>query len=209
MYKLYARTGSGSAAVEALLTLLDLPHTVEIVERRADGRAPASLLKINPLGQVPALILPDGDVMTESAAILIHLADLDSRHRYAPALGSPLRARYLRWMIYLATNIYMTDLRFFYPQRYTTDPKGAEAVKQAALNRFEEEWQVFAEALGKGPFILGETMSAADIYAAMLAAWNRDVSAFFARHSNVKGLCSRVTAVSPIADIWARNELAS
>lgn len=208
MYTLYARPGLGSTAVEALLALLDLPHRLELVDRGPDGNPPAAYFGINPLGQIPALRLPSGEVMTESAAILIHLADSDEKHRYAPPPGSPLRPRFLRWMIFLATNTYMTDLRIFYPWRYTTDPGGADAVKQAAIERFEEEWRVFAEALGQGPFILGDRMSAADIYAAMLAAWHPDLPGFFARNPSLKAYCGRVTAIPPIGEIWARNELA-
>jgi glutathione S-transferase len=140
--------------------------------------------------------------------MMIYLADLDGTYRYAPAPGSPPRARYLRWIVYLSANLYMTDLRFTYPQRYTADPAGADAVKRAAIDRSAEEWRVFADALGEGPFILGAAMSAADIYAAMIAAWDLDMPAFLARHPNVRRLCSQVSADPTIAEIWKRHQLA-
>ena len=84
---------------------------------------------LNPLGQVPALILPDGTVMTESAAIAIHLADLHPQLRLAPAKNSPERALYLRWMIYLAANIYVSDLRIYHPERISADPAHGDAIK--------------------------------------------------------------------------------
>ncbi len=207
MFKLYARRGAGSMAVEALLAECDVPYRVEDVERGPDGKIPASFYRINPLGQVPTLVLHDDSVMTESAAILVYLADLHPGSGLAPPAASPLRARYLRWLVYFATTVYMSDLRMYHPQRYTDDPAGAEAVKRQAIGDMAREWDIFAAALGKGPYVLGETFSAVDIYAAMLATWNADVPAFFARHPNIKALYDRVVARPRIAKVWERNEV--
>ncbi|MGQ0485157.1 MAG: glutathione S-transferase family protein [Hyphomicrobiales bacterium] len=206
MFKLYARRGAGSMAVEAVLAECAVPYQVEDLERGPDGKFPASFYRINPLGQVPTLILPDDSVMTESAAMLIYLADLHPDTGLAPPVSSPLRARYLRWLVCLATTVYMSDLRYYHPQLYTSDPAGAEAVKGAALGDMAREFDIFAEALGEGPYVLGETFSAVDIYAAMLASWNADVPAFFARHPNIKALHDRVTSRPRIAKVWERNE---
>ena len=64
---------------------------------------------------------------------------------------------------------------------------------------------VYANALGDKPFILGETMSAVDIYAALLSTWNPNPEAFFARHPNVKKMYDRVSARPAIARVWARH----
>jgi glutathione S-transferase len=103
------RAGSESAVVEALLEEAGTDYEVIAVERGTAG--PEGFSRISPLGQVPALVLPDGTAMTESAAIAIYLADLYPKIRLAPPHGSPQRATYLRWMIYLAANIYMSNLR--------------------------------------------------------------------------------------------------
>jgi glutathione S-transferase len=207
MYTLYARPVAGSAVVEAVLALAGVPYHIIDLERGADGRFPDAFYTLNPLGQVPTLILPDDSVMTESAAIAIYLADLFPSAGLAPAPSSPERARYLRWMVFLATTVYMSDLRLYYPQRYTADAEGTAGVKQAGIEAMAREWEVFAAALGEGPFILGERMSAVDIYAAMLATWNVDVPEFFARHPNVKMLYDKVKAIPEIAAVWDRNKM--
>jgi glutathione S-transferase len=207
MYTLYARPGAGSMAVEALLALAGAPHQVIDIERGPDGHFPDGFYKLNPMGQVPTLVLPDDSVMTESAAIVIYLADFFSSAGLAPEPSSPKRAAYLRWLLFLATTIYMSDLRLYYPERYTTHAKGAAGVKQAAIAAMAREWDIFAAALGQGPFILGERMSAVDVYAAMLATWNLDVPVFFAKHANIKALYDRVIAVPQIAGVWARNKM--
>src|ERR1700732_1357407 len=83
-YIVYGSPGSGSVPVEAALMLIGAPYEVigETVLRDV-ARNPA-VFKVNPLGQVPVLILPGGEVMTESAAILIWLAD-----RYPNAALAP------------------------------------------------------------------------------------------------------------------------
>ncbi|MDP4823939.1 MAG: glutathione S-transferase N-terminal domain-containing protein, partial [Aestuariivirgaceae bacterium] len=95
MYTLYGRPATGSAAVEALLEELGLPYRLENVSKGPDGQpSPAFLATINPLGQVPALKLPDGTVITESAAIMIYLADLVPGANLAPLPTHPARAHY-------------------------------------------------------------------------------------------------------------------
>ncbi len=93
-YCLYGRPGTGSAPVEAALAMGGFD--ADIIDVPADPSAPGhdGLLALNPLGQVPALVLPDGTVMTESAAILIHLADSAAPGLLGPAPGDPARPAY-------------------------------------------------------------------------------------------------------------------
>jgi glutathione S-transferase len=205
MYTLYGRPGSGSGACEAILKLAKAPVKIVDVEKLPDGSPPPELLAVNPLGQVPTLVMSDGGVMTESAAICIYLADLHVDAGLAPLPTDHLRASYLRWMMYLSASIYMSELRFFYPHRYTTDPGGVDAVKASAAARKDLEWSVFAEALDDKPFMLGEDISAVDIYGAMLISWIEDLDSFFARHPNLGALYRRVAATPGIATVWSRH----
>jgi glutathione S-transferase len=202
-YTLYARPASGSAAVEALLQLLDVQHEVVDVPREADGSIPASFRAINPMGQVPVLKLPDGTIMTESAAIMIYLADLVPG--LAPAPASPERAKYLRAIIFMAATPYNTDLRLYYPDRYSTDESHAPAIAAKASQDLTREFAVFESWLGDGPFIAGKTMSAADIYAAMLLSWSDDVPGLLARHPKLKALYDAVASQNTVRPVWERN----
>lgn len=206
-FKLYGRPGSGSGACEAILALSVLPHEIIDLERWPPGGAPADFLAISPLGQVPALVLPDGTVMTESAAICLYLADIAPGAGLAPRTDDRLRPAYLRWMVYLAANNYMTALRFYYPERHTTNTDGGAAVKAAALQRSAFEWSVFADALGSGPFLLGETMCAADIYTAMLMSWDLDLQTLFKAHPALERLYAAVASHPKIAPVWRRHNM--
>ena len=80
-YLVYGERGTGSVAVEAVLTLLGADYRVENVPEERLGAIP------NPLAQVPALVLPSGELLTESAAILTWLAEAHPAARLAPAVG--------------------------------------------------------------------------------------------------------------------------
>jgi glutathione S-transferase len=205
MYKLYARKGAGSAAVEALLAVLGVAHEIVQVDKSDDGTLPDWFKAINPRAEIPALELSDGSVMTESAAMMIHLADAHPEAGLSPAVGTSARAQYLRWMLYMASATYTSDLRMYYPHRYSTDPTAAEAIKAKAVIDLVRDFDIFAAEMGKGPFILGEKMSAADIYTAMLLTWSNDVNALFAKHVKLKQLYDAVAAVPAIRKAWDRN----
>ena len=148
MFTLYCLKGAGSAAVEALLAETDLPHQLEDVERNADKTFPAWFLKINPAAQIPALRLPDDSVMTESAAMMIYLADLVPQRGLAPGAATPARAQYLRWMLFLATAVYETDLRYYYPHRYVSELAHAASVKEKADHDMTRHYGIIANANG-------------------------------------------------------------
>lgn len=205
MYKLYARKNTGSAAVEALFAVLGVSCDIVDVAKNADGSPPEWYLAINPRGEVPSLRLPDDSIMTESAALMIHLADSHPDAGLAPAAGTTARAKYLRWMIYLAAAAYPTDLRLYYPRRYSTDPAHAPAIKAQASIDLTRDFDILAAGMGEGPFILGTRMSAVDIYAAMLVSWSDDMAGLFAKHLRLKTLYEAVTAVPAIRKVWDRN----
>ena len=207
MYKLYGRRQTGSMVVEAALEEIGAPYETVTVKRDAAKQPAADYYDINPLGQVPSLRLPDGSIMTESAAIAIYLCDRHAEAGLAPSPDSDLRACFLRWLIFLATNVYTSDLRVYYPHRYTIRPEESEAVKAAALEAMAREWKIYADALGAKTYTLGDRFSILDVYAAMLATWNLDVPAFFRLHPNVKALYDRVVTRPAVARVWQRHDV--
>ena len=207
MFRLYSRRNAGSAAVEALLAEVGAAFELIDVPRNADKSIPAWFKAINPRGEVPALVLPDNSLMTESAAIMIYLADLYPKAGLAPAASSPSRGRYLRWMTYLATAPYMSALRMYFSEKYSTDAGAAAGVGAKAVTDFNADFDIFAESLAAGPFVLNDAISAADIYAAMLLSWSDDMQGLFVRHENLRVLYAGVAAHPKIAAVWTRNEM--
>jgi glutathione S-transferase len=206
MMTLYGREGSGSVVVEAVLAECNI--AVERIEIPRKGAAFEAYLAVNPRGEVPSLVMADGSLMTESAAMVIYLADLYPQAKLAPAADAPGRAQYLRWMLYFATSVYQDNLRYYYPARQSVDPAHGPSIKARALEKINRDFTIFANALGEGPYILDEVFSAVDIYAAMLLSWAPDLAAVFARHPNIEAHYARVVARPSVAAVWKLNALA-
>jgi glutathione S-transferase len=178
-YKLYGRANAGSLALQIVLEEIGAPYEMVWV-----GRAPAqieALRQINPTGKIPALVLPDGTSVFESAAILIHLAYAHPAANLAPAPGSAAHARFLQWMLFLSSNVYESCLRSYYPERYsTTGTAAATEIKEQAVADYARHLELIHGALS--PYVLGEKLSAADPYLHMLAGWYPgDVAALYGR----------------------------
>jgi len=168
MYTLYGRQGAGSLAPQLLLEEIGARYQRIWISK--DAAEVAAYKKINPTGKIPALRLPEGPVIFESAAICVHLATVHSDAKLAPRAGTSAYAQFLQWMVYMAANLYDSALRIYYPARYTAaGERLAEEVKTQATSEFMGHLQFISESLA--PYVLGEALSAADGYLYMLASW--------------------------------------
>ena len=126
-YTVYGAAGSGSVPVEAALTLIGAPfEVVEAVtwegEAERDKVAP-----VNPMRQIPALVTPDGETLTESAAILIWLAERHPEAALGPEPCDPRRGQFLRWMTFIPASIYSMYWVRDDPSRLAGDDRTAQA----------------------------------------------------------------------------------
>ncbi len=200
-YKLYNRTGSGGFSVEAALAVGGLAYAVVDVASTPNTPLPEAFRDVNPWRQVPVLVLPDGTVMTESAAILVHLVAAHPAANLGPTPGSTGSARLLRWLFFMTANVYEGILRVSYPDRFTTDPAGHPAVVAAARQRTHQAFQVLEAEIARDGWLLGDRLTVGDIQLAMLYAWHiaTDDCPECARITN------QVAAHPVIAPIWQRN----
>jgi glutathione S-transferase len=171
---LYYSPSTAALVVHWLLIELDVPHTLHALDfERREHKAP-EYLQLNPAGVVPTLRL-DGQVLTEAAAIVLHLADLHPQAGLAPPPGSPARAAYYRWMLFCANTLQPAYRAWFYPH----EPAGAdnvEASKAQAQRKLEAAWEQVAHHLqAHGPYLLGAQLSAADFMLTMMMRWSRNM----------------------------------
>lgn len=146
---------SRSAMTRALLEELGADFEIRVVDfRQGQQRAP-DYLAINPLGKVPAIRHAE-TVVTETVAIYIYLADLYPEAGLAPALDDPQRGAYLRWLVFYAA--------CFEPALGDLALKREPAPHmQSPYGSFAEVWQTLTAAIARGPWLLGERFSAADV----------------------------------------------
>lgn len=173
MYTLYGTQGSGSAAAEAALVLADLPfREVRASQWEADS-AQAELLQHNPLGQIPTLLLPDGAVLTESAAILIHLGLAHPASGLLPA-DAGARAQAIRGLVYIAANCYSAISIGDYPERWCSEPDEATnaRIRAGARARLHHHWGLFADQFPATPFLSGGAPGALDLLASVVSRWS-------------------------------------
>jgi glutathione S-transferase/GST-like protein len=203
MYRLYWRYDSGAYAPNVLLELTGARfERVHVDSRKGETRAP-DYLALNPMAQIPTLVLPDGTVMTESAAMLLQLGDAFPAAGLVPQPGTPGRPVFLRWLMFLATSVYPAVLRDSYPQRHTDEPAGVDGVRRQARADMARLWGIYADALGGGDWMIGGAMSALDVYAAMLAGWWRGTPA----EPRISGLLARVRAHPVCGRLWSEYDI--
>lgn len=179
-YTLYGAPGWGSAIAELMLTWCGAPFDMVDVEGfDRPGPARERLLKLNPLAQVPTLVLPTGEVMTESAAIALLLSETYPDAGLAPPPGSPDRARFLRWLVWLTAAVYPTFTYADYPDRWA--PEAGQAFAWRVDGHRQELWRQFDAELRPGPWCLGDAFSALDIYLIPMTRW-RPRRDWFAEH---------------------------
>ena len=170
-YRLYGRRSSGSFAVQVALEQIGAPF--ELVWIGSEESEVAGYREVCPTGRVPALILPDGTLMFESAAMLIHLAHAHPEARLAPPPGTSQHAKFLQWMVFMSANLYESVLRIYYSDRYTSRGQADAAVVRArGLQDFEAHLDIVSRDLA--PYLLGAEYSIADVYLSMLVAWHPD-----------------------------------
>ncbi|MFO1082570.1 MAG: glutathione S-transferase [Reyranellaceae bacterium] len=204
-YRLYGRAGWGSAIVEAQLAWYGLPFDFEPVDdlfKSPDARA--RLEKVNPLAQVPTLAMPDGTVMSESAAITLLLADLTGQDSLVPGPGAPERAAFLRWLIYLVANIYPTFTYADDPARFVSVNAARDPFRAATDAYAQRLWrQVESQAVG--PWFLGERLSALDLFVAVMTRWRPKRGWFESETPRLFGIARRADRLPALAEVWKRN----
>lgn len=208
MYRLYYGPGTAAMAPHAVLEEIGARFELVKLDLAAGEHRKRPYLDINPKGRVPALVEGD-DVLTESAAIVMHLCDRHPEAKLAPAPGTRERAHFYEWMLYLSNTVQPATLEYFYPDRFTTDPAQAPGVKASAERRVGEMMALIDGHLGKGgPYLLGAIFSAADIFLHMLVRWTRWFEKPGYRYPSIKRCTDLVKARPAVVRMMAAQGIA-
>jgi glutathione S-transferase len=174
MIRLYYYPSYVSLFPHILLQELGLAYELVLVDRYADAHKREAYLATNPNGLIPVLV--DGDlVLHESAAIALHLVDAHPAGGSAPACGTPERARFYQWLMWLATGLHPARSMVFHPGKWAgTDETQAELRVRAETGVAALFDLADRELARHGrPWLLGDAYSAVDAYALVLCRWSR------------------------------------
>lgn len=207
MPTLYFSPGAASLVVHWLLIELGVPHELRKVDTAAGEQKRAGYLAINPNGVVPAFVEDDGTVRIEAAAIAMTLADRGGAGRLAPAQDAPERAAYHQWMFHLANAVQPLFRIWWYPHE-VAGPENAELARACVLPRIEAAWQRLDDHLAaNGPYLLGDSPSAADFYLVMLLRWSRGMPRPGDAWPHLGALARAMKARPSFAELYAREGL--
>ncbi len=203
---LYGSPSTASLVVHWLLIELGVDHELHQLDFDQREQKSPDYLAINPAGRVPTLLV-DGQVLTESAAIAMHLADLHPQARLAPAPGTPARGDYYRWMCFCVYTLMPAYRSWFYPDEPAGEPNVA-VVKERARAQLEAAWEQVAGHLEhSGPYMLGAQRSAVDFVLTMLMRWSRNMprptDGWPALHAHAQ----RMKSLPSFREVYAREEL--
>lgn len=206
-YTIFGDLGSGAFSAEAALAEAGAPYDFHLVSLEKNEQKEPKFLAVNPSGKVPALKLPEGQVVTESAAILLTVADHFPNVRLLPPAADAARGQAYRWLAFMASEIYPMVEISDYPQRFVPEGEQAKALRQRVRERIRERLLIVERNIA-GPWMLPSGFSILDIYAAMFSGWRGSIGKQWLDGDNIPRIKTLARAISirpKIAPIWARH----
>lgn len=191
-WRLYGVRGWGSVLAEAALAWVGAPFEIVDVDGfDQPGAARERLLRVNPLARVPVLVGNDGETLTESAAIMLRLAELHPATELAPEPADRLRPVFLNRLMWFVSALYPTFTYHDYPERWAPDAADQLSERVDAFRR--SLWLQFEAEVEPGEWVLGERPSALDIYVAAMTRWRP-------RRKWIAGHCPKLHRIALNAD---------
>ena len=206
-YTIFGDKGSGAFSAEAVLAEAGAPYTFHLVSLEKNEQRKPEFLAINPSGKMPALRLPEGEIITESAGILLTIADHFPTARLLPPQASADRGKAYRWLAFMASELYPMVEIADYPDRFAPEGEQAEALRAQARHRLRERLQI-VERFTHGPWFLPSGFSILDIYAAMFSRWRGSLGRDWDPVVHLPKLAALSTELSrrpAIAPVWDRH----
>jgi GST-like protein len=201
---LYGAAASGSVAVEAALTLLGIPFQLIEGETWSSQAARQRVGEQNAMRQIPTLVLPSGETLAESAAILIWLADAHPAAKLSPALDDPMRAQFLRWMFFVSSAIY--SLHWIKPDvtRIGAPQSAKGDVVDSVHERIAFCWRTMDAQLSPSRYLLGDTLSVLDLYVAVISRFGPWRERFYQEAPKMTPVIKLVDDDPRLKELWER-----
>ncbi|MEM8492522.1 MAG: glutathione S-transferase family protein [Pseudomonadota bacterium] len=201
-YKVYGAKTSGAAMIEMALAEAKAPFERVSTRLGKGGKHTDRFFEKNPTGKLPALETPSGEVLTESAAILISLAERHRSARLLPDRNPQARASALRWLVYVASEIYpMIEIRD-YPKRFVASDVERRVILDRSQQRIRRRWLNVEAAISGTPWLLPNGLSIADLSIATVSRWSVGKRWRRQHCPKIEALTSAVAARELAGPVW-------
>jgi GST-like protein len=206
MYTLYGSKGAGSAAIEMALALANVPFKMVDAASWEPGSSLQELTAANPLMQIPTLVMPDGSILTESAAILIQLGLSYPTSGLLPE-DSVLRAQAIRGLVYIAANCYCAIGIIDYPERWLAeaDDTTKKNLGRGAVARLHTNWEIFAGMFPETMYLGGDQPNVVDFLAVVVSSWSGARAYLSETSPDFFALLERAQSHASIAPVYSRH----
>ena len=206
MYTLYTHRDSYGMSAELVLEELELEYEPVVFNVHVEAEWPEGFTSANPNARVPTLLTEHGPIY-ESAAILVHLAETHGEGRLMPPPGDPRRRLYWQWHFYLVSTFQPEVLIQFHPEKYFPGDSDAQgALQRASRPWIDRIWRVLDDAIGDGPYILGDLYTTCDISFAMQALWRENQPPDLPCYPNAKRCLQGILERPAARRVLQRNE---
>lgn len=166
-YRLHYAPDNASLIIRLALEELGVPFDTLLVDRSAKAQRSPEYLALNPAGRIPTLETPEGPI-SETAAILLWLSE---RHgALTPAPGTPDRAPFLNWLLFVANTLHPDAIQMFYIHRYGPEAAWPE-MREKMQGRIARHLATLEQLAATLPGFCEETPSALDLYVAAILRW--------------------------------------
>ncbi len=205
-YKLFGDLGSGSCTVELALAEIGAEYETRHVDLETDEQRGKGYAGVNPQRKIPSLVMPNGDVLTESVAILLTLDEHHPDAGLLPPPRSPERAQALRWLLFVATELYPIVEINDYPERFAPEPElNAHAVRHIAREIWRRRWLLVESNVSGEPFFQASGFCLTDIYIAVVSRWAQQAE-WRANHlPKIEAVAHAVASRPACGPVWARH----
>lgn len=211
MYKLYYTPTTASLSVHWVLVHLELAHGVghatQLVDFGQSAQKSEWYTALNPKQRVPTLVVEEtGDVLTESSAILLYLAERHPEAEIGPVVGAAGRTKYLETMVFLGNSLLPALRDLVYAGKDGAGGEAAEAVKDLARKKIGQVWDLLDAQLEGKEYLVGPNPTVADFLAVSVTGWFDAFEEEACKRKNVAGLVQRMKARDDWQEVRRRED---
>jgi glutathione S-transferase len=188
-----------------ILEQLNQDYKLVLVDRKSNAQKSKTYLALNPSGRIPTL-LDNKTTICESAAICLYLGENNPKSKLVPIIGSPDRAEFLQWLMYLTNTLQVELMIYDYPEKYTKN-KDNEIIITTQELRISEMWSLLDKALEGREFLIGQNITICDYYLFMLAVWSDELKQPPLSFRNISSYLCNLAKRNEITEVCRKENL--